>query len=60
MSKAICEPIKLIVDSHKQIQSLIEALINNYDIYVKEFKVEDATVFDITRYEVKLYEREKR
>lgn len=58
MSKKVCEPIKLTVDSLTQLYHLIDASINNYDIYVKQIKVrKNYSCIDTTRYEVKLYER---
>lgn len=60
MSKAICEPIKLTVDSLTQLYHLIDASINNYDVYVKQVKVKDKKYhIELNRYEVKLYERNK-
>lgn len=61
MSKAICEPIKLTVDSKNQVHDLIEALINNYDIYVKKIKVSknNYSCVEITKFEITIYERNK-
>lgn len=61
MSKAKCEPIKLAVDSRRQLQELIGALIDDYDIYIKQVKVDENNFSGIyaTRYEVSLYERNK-
>lgn len=61
MSKTICEPIKITVDSLTQLYHLIDASINNYDIYVKKVKVIKKKYSGLynTRFEVKLYERKE-
>lgn len=61
MSKSICEPIKLTVDSLTQLYHLIDASINNYDIYVKQVKVNTNKYSGIyiTRFEVSIYERKE-
>ena len=61
MNKTICEPIKLTVDSLTQLYHLIDASINNYDIYVKKVKVIKNKYSGLynTRFEVKLYERKE-
>ena len=61
MSKTICEPIKITVDSLTQLYHLIDASINNYDIYVKKVKVIKNKYSGLynTRFEVKLYERKE-
>ena len=60
MSKTICEPIKLTLDSLTGIYHLIDASINNYDVYVKQVKVKDKKYhIELNRYEIKLYERNK-
>lgn len=60
MSKTMCEPIKLTLDSLTELYHLIDASINNYDVYVKQVKVKDKKYhIELNRYEVKLYERNK-
>lgn len=61
MDKVIHEEIKLTVDNNNQVLELIEALINNYDIYIKQVKVKDNkySCMELNKYEVKLHERAK-
>lgn len=60
MSKAKSELIKVTVDSRNQVHDLIDALIGNYDVYIKKVKVRDNKYcIEISRFEVLIYEREQ-
>lgn len=59
MTKTICEPIKLTVDSVTQLNHLIDSLINNYDICVEQIKDNKDRFYAMytTKFKVELYER---
>ena len=54
MNKAKCEPIRLTLHNIQRVHSLIDAVINDYDITVKQVKTE----YGYFHYEIELQEKE--
>ena len=54
MNKAKCEPIRLTLNNIQRVHSLIDAVINDYNIIVKQFKTE----YGYFHYEIELQEKE--